>query len=77
MQVIDQLQASHALPQGKEPPILVTWDTGWIQGPIWTLWGREPPSSSPYHVAIPTELSRITTTIIIIRSNSSSGGGIA
>jgi hypothetical protein len=41
MEVSVQLHPSAALPQGKEPPVLIGQEAGWAPGPVWTLWRRE------------------------------------
>jgi hypothetical protein len=66
MEVSGQLHAPAALHLGRELPFPVVEETWWAPEPVWTLWSREkflpaiePRSSSPYPVALPTELSRL------------------
>jgi hypothetical protein len=41
MDMNDQLHAPTALSQGKFPPVLNGWETGWAPEPVWTPWWRE------------------------------------
>jgi hypothetical protein len=41
MEVNDQLPAPAALHLGKDSPLHIEWETAWVPGPVWRLWGKE------------------------------------
>ena len=62
MEVPRQLHERTALPPGKESPVLIEYDAGWVSESVWTIWSEEkslPPAgySADSLVTIPTTLS--------------------
>jgi hypothetical protein len=47
MEVSDQLHATAALLQGKEPLVAIGWEAGLTPEPIWLLWRREKSLAMP------------------------------
>jgi hypothetical protein len=41
LEMSGQLHASAALPPQKEPTVLIGYEAGWIQEPVWTTWRKE------------------------------------
>jgi hypothetical protein len=41
MEVNGQLHALVALPPGKEPPVSIGQEAGWVPEPVSTLWSRD------------------------------------
>jgi hypothetical protein len=67
-----QFHVPTALPPGKEPPVPVRYEAGWVPESAWTTWrihlvsaGNKTPAVQP--VAIPTELSRLSAIDSIVR----------